>query len=127
GAYCYALLSSKQFDVHLPTVATVPIVVVVGAVAGWLIGLPSWRLSGDYLAIVTLFFFQIFIVIVTNGDHLFGHDLTGGSNGIGGVDANMRPFNLFGRDVSVAHSGVFNIAYLYIALAFFAVVYVLLR
>jgi branched-chain amino acid transport system permease protein len=127
GAYCYALLSSNQFDVHLPTVATVPIVIVVGAVAGWLIGLPSWRLSGDYLAIVTLFFFQIFIVVVTNGDHLFGHNVTGGSNGIGGVDANVRPFNLFGHDLPVAHSGSFNVAYLYVGLAFFAVVFALLR
>jgi branched-chain amino acid transport system permease protein len=127
GAYTYALLSSNQLHTHLPTVATVPIVVVLGALIGWLVGLPSWRLSGDYLAIVTLFFFQIFIVVVTNGDHLFGHNLTGGSNGIGGVDANMRPFNLFGHDLPVAHSGVFNVAYLYVALAFFAVVFVLLH
>jgi branched-chain amino acid transport system permease protein len=127
GAYSYALLDSNQLHVHLPTIATVPVVIVVGALIGWLVGLPSWRLSGDYLAIVTLFFFQIFIVIVTNGDHLFGHDLTGGSNGIGGVDANIRPFNLFGHDLPVAHAGVFNVRYLYIALAFFAVVFVLLR
>jgi len=127
GAYSYALLSSNQFHVHLPTAASVPAIVVIGAVVGWLVGLPSWRLSGDYLAIVTLFFFQIFIVVATNGDHLFGHDVTGGSNGIGGVDANMRPFNLFGHDLVVAHAGVFNVAYLYVALAFFAVVFVLLR
>jgi branched-chain amino acid transport system permease protein len=127
GAYSYALLDSNQFHVYLPTIAAVPVVLVIGAAIGLLVGLPSWRLSGDYLAIVTLFFFQIFIVIVTNGDHLFGHDVTGGSNGIGGVYANLRPFNLFGRDVAVAHSGVFNIAYLYIALVFFTVVFVLLR
>jgi branched-chain amino acid transport system permease protein len=127
GAYSYALLDSNQFHVHLPTIAAVPVVLVIGAAIGLLVGLPSWRLSGDYLAIVTLFFFQIFIVIVTNGDHLFGHDVTGGSNGIGGVYANLRPFNLFGRDVVVAHNGVFNIAYLYIALVFFTVVFVLLR
>jgi branched-chain amino acid transport system permease protein len=127
GAYSYALLDSNQFHVHLPTVATVPVVLVIGAAVGLLVGLPSWRLSGDYLAIVTLFFFQIFIVVVTNGDHLFHHNVTGGSNGIGGVDANIRPFNLFGRDVPVAHNGVFNVAYLYIALAFFAVTYALLR
>jgi branched-chain amino acid transport system permease protein len=127
GAYTYALLDSNQFDVRLPTVATVAVALVVGAAIGLLVGLPSWRLSGDYLAIVTLFFFQIFIVVVTNGDHLFHRNVTGGSNGIGGVDANVRPFNLFGSDVAVAHNGVFNIAYLYIALAFFAVVYVLLR
>lgn len=127
GAYSYALLSSNQFHVHLPTVVSVPAIVVIGAVVGLLVGLPSWRLVGDYLAIVTLFFFQIFIVIVTNGDHLFGSNVTGGSNGIGGVDANLRPFNLFGHDLPVAHSGIFNVAYLYVALAFFVVVFVLLR
>src|SRR5438045_7163905 len=47
GAYSYALLDSNQFHVHLPTVATVPIVLVIGAAVGLAIGLPSWRLSGD--------------------------------------------------------------------------------
>ena len=127
GAYTYALLSSNQFHVHLPTVATVPVILVVGAAVGLLVGLPSWRLVGDYLAIVTLFFFQIFIVVVTNGDHLFGTNVTGGSNGIGGVDANVRPFNFAGHDLVTAYAGVFNVAYLYVALGFFVVVFVLLR
>lgn len=127
GAYSYALLSSNQLGVHLPTLVTVPLVVVIGAVAGLLVGLPSRRLSGDYLAIVTLFFFQLFLVVVTNGDHLFGRNVTGGSNGIGGVEANVDPFNLFGRDLVVSTSGIFNVWYLYVALAFFVVVFVLLR
>ncbi|RDI74422.1 Branched-chain amino acid transport system / permease component [Gaiella occulta] len=127
GAYSYALLSSNQFDVHLPTLVTVPLVVAIGAVVGLLVGLPSRRLSGDYLAIVTLFFFQLFIVVVTNGDHLFGTNVTGGSNGIGGVEADVDPFNLFGRDLVVSTGGIFNVWYLYVALAFFVVVFVLLR
>ncbi len=127
GAYCYALLSSNQFDVHLPTIASMPAIVIVGAVVGLLVGLPSWRLAGDYLAIVTLFFFQIFIDVVTNGDHLFGSNVTGGSNGIGGLDANVSPFKFFGKDLVVAKSGIFNVAYLYVALGLFAVVFVLLR
>src|SRR5581483_845355 len=56
GAYAYALLDSDKFGVHLPSLVAVPLIVVIGAVAGLLLGLPSRRLSGDYLAIVTLFF-----------------------------------------------------------------------
>src|SRR5204863_3492687 len=58
GAYAYAMLSSKQFGIHLPTLVSIPVVVVIGALAGFLVGLPSRRLIGDYLAIVTLFFLQ---------------------------------------------------------------------
>ena len=42
-------------------------------IVGLLLGLPSRRLSGDYLAIVTLFFLQLFQTLATNGDQfLFG-------------------------------------------------------
>ena len=60
--------------------------VVLGAVAGLLLGLPSRRLTGDYLAIVTLFFLQLFQTVMTNGDSVSGHNLTGGPNGILRVD-----------------------------------------
>ena len=41
------------------------------------------------------FFFQIFIVVVTNGDHLFGSNVTGGSNGIGRRQPRTSgPFNI---------------------------------
>ena len=123
GAYGYAMLSSPQFGIHLPTVVTVPLMVVVGAIAGFLVGLPSRRLIGDYLAIVTLFFLQITQTVLVNGDQIAGHDLTGGANGIINVD----PFHLFGHDIAVQHEGVFAVAYLYIAIAFFAVVYVALH
>jgi len=58
GAYAYAMLDSGKFGIHLPTLVSIPLVVVVGALVGFLLGLPSRRLSGDYLAIVTLFFLQ---------------------------------------------------------------------
>ena len=123
GAYAYAILDSSKFGYHLPTLVSVPLVVAIGAVAGFLLGLPSRRLSGDYLAIVTLFFLQLFQTITTNGDDAFGHDITGGPNGILRVD----PFNLFGHDLAVQHGGVFAVSYLYVALGFFAVVFVALR
>ena len=101
GAYTYALLSSHQLGVHLPTLVSIPIVVVIGAVAGFLVGLPSRRLIGDYLAIVTLFFLQIFLTVATNGDQIAGHNLTGGANGILNVD----PLHLLGHSLEVQHAG----------------------
>ena len=123
GAYTYAILDSAKFGYHLPTPLAIAIVVAVGAVAGLLVGLPSRRLTGDYLAIVTLFFLQLFQTVMTNGDSVRGHNLTGGPNGILNVD----PFHLFGHDLVVQHGGVFAVSYLYVALAFFAVVFVALR
>lgn len=119
GAYTYAILSSDKFDIHLTSPLVMVICVVLGALIGLLVGLPSWRLSGDYLAIVTLFVYQIFISIVTNGNDLFGVDLTGGVNGI----ANIDPFDLFGRSVPVSNEGIFNSNYIYIALGVFVVVF----
>jgi branched-chain amino acid transport system permease protein len=122
GAYTYAILSSDQFDVHLTTPAVIVITILVGAALGLLVGLPSWRLSGDYLAIVTLFAYQIFLSVVTNGHDLFGVDVTGGVNGI----SNLDPFDFFGHEVPVSHQGIFNSNYVYIALGFMLVVFVAL-
>jgi branched-chain amino acid transport system permease protein len=92
GAYMYAFVASGMFDTRLPTPAALVVVVAASAVLGLLLGLPSWRLLGDYLAIVTLFFAQIFIVVTTNGQRINlpwrdePFNLTGGPNGIPGVD-----------------------------------------
>ena len=123
GAYAYALLSSDHYGIHLPTIVSIPLVVVIGAFVGLLVGLPSRRLTGDYLAIVTLFFLQLFLTVATNGDDLFGHNVTGGANGLLNVD----PLSFFGRELPVSHDGLFNVAYLYVVLAVFVVVYIALR
>jgi branched-chain amino acid transport system permease protein len=97
GAYLYAILASPQFGYHWQAEAALPVVVVATAVIGLLVGLPSRRLFGDYLAILTLFFGQAFVIFVNNANRIsfpfFGHtDLTGGANGI----ANIDPFDFFG-------------------------------
>ncbi len=124
GAYAYALLSSDQFDVHLPTIVTIPLVTVIGGIVGWLVGLPSRRLTGDYLAIVTLFFFQVFLTFTNNGDNIRGHSFTNGPSGILNVDE----FSFFGWTLPrVTSEGLFNVKYLYVALVFFVLVYVALH
>ena len=124
GAYTYALLSSDQYDIHLPTLVVIPIVVIVGGLVGWLVGLPSRRLTGDYLAIVTLFFFQLFLTATNNGDDVFGESITNGPNGILNVDV----LGIFGWDLPRSTSeGLFSVSYLYVALAFFVLVYVALH
>jgi branched-chain amino acid transport system permease protein len=97
GAYLYAILASPQFGYHWQAEAAIPVVVLGTALVGLLVGLPSRRLFGDYLAILTLFFGQAFVVFVNNANRIkfpfVGHvDLTGGSNGLANIDA----FNFFG-------------------------------
>ena len=123
GAYTYAILSADRYDLDLPIFVTIPAAAVVGGIVGLLVGLPSRRLSGDYLAIVTLFFFQIFLTVSNNSDSIFGHNVAGGPNGI----LNVRPLSLFGHELPVSHEGIFNVGYLYVALAVFVVVFIALR
>ena len=125
GAYTYALLDSSHYGIHMWSIVAIPIVATVGAAAGFLLGLPSRRLSGDYLAIVTLFFLQLFQTLTLNGDQFFFHlgNVTGGSNGLLRVD----PLDIFGKEIAVQHSGVFAVGYYFIALGFFAVIFVALR
>jgi branched-chain amino acid transport system permease protein len=54
---------------------------------GIAIGLPTLRLRGDYLAIVTLGFGEIIPQVVRNGDNFFGFDLTNGTFGISPIDS----------------------------------------
>jgi branched-chain amino acid transport system permease protein len=97
GAYVYGILASPQFDNHWQAAAAIPVVIIATGVLGFLVGLPSRRLVGDYLAIMTLFFGQAFVTFVTNANRIdfpfVGHvDLTGGANGLASID----PFNFFG-------------------------------
>ncbi|HWB87722.1 MAG TPA: branched-chain amino acid ABC transporter permease [Acidimicrobiia bacterium] len=94
GAYFYGAVSSDQIGVQWPTWVAIPVIVLASAVLGALLSLPSRRLVGDYLAIMTLFFAQVFLEVIVNYERLPGVDtnLTGGPNGIIGV----QPWQLFG-------------------------------
>jgi branched-chain amino acid transport system permease protein len=81
GAYTYALLASPQFGLHLPFLVILPIGMLLGGIAGVLLGFPVLRLRGDYLAIVTLGFGEIIRIILNNAD-----TLTNGPQGIGRLD-----------------------------------------
>jgi branched-chain amino acid transport system permease protein len=105
GAYGFALLSSGQLGssgIHLPVYLSLPLVIAGAAILGLLVGLPSRRLIGDYLAIVTLFFGEAFLEFTTN----VAPGTLGGANGIVGVD----PIQAFGSQITT------NTGYFYLLL-----------
>jgi branched-chain amino acid transport system permease protein len=93
-----------QLGVHLPFWIVVPVGVVVVATFGALLGAPTLRLRGDYLAIVTLGFGEIVPLVFKNlsnvtwsmalgpiNINLAGANLTGGVQGINPVDPPFVP------------------------------------
>ena len=118
AAYLFAELASPHYGIHWPLWATLPIVIVATILLGFLFALPSRRVSGDYLAIVTLFFGQIFVTFTIQGykwDWLgFGspHDITGGPTGLTQID----PWRIFGHELTQVRD------YLWAGLAGFVVV-----
>jgi branched-chain amino acid transport system permease protein len=79
GAYTYALLSIHY---AVPFWLCLPICALFAAAAGCIIGYPTLRMRGDYLAIVTLGFGEIVRIVLNNWMHL-----TGGPNGLLGIKA----------------------------------------
>ena len=90
GSYVYAFLASPHFGIHLPFIPAMIIVVVVTGVSGIIIGAPTLRLRGDYLAIVTLGFGEITYICLVNLDRPI--NITGGPSGLIRID----PPSLFG-------------------------------
>jgi branched-chain amino acid transport system permease protein len=104
GAYIAAWFASQQFEqvtfhlgsvgisptlpgIHLSIWLILPLAGLFTMLVGIAIGLPTLRLRGDYLAIVTLGFGEIIPQFVRNGDSVFGFDLTHGTFGISPIDA----------------------------------------
>jgi branched-chain amino acid transport system permease protein len=90
GAYIFALLSSDHFGIHLPFLATLPIAAFATMGVGFALGSTCMRLKGEYLAIVTLAFAQIFKLLLVNLDRPI--NITGGVDGI----HNLDPIRFFG-------------------------------
>ena len=90
GAYVYALLASPQFNLHLPFWVILPIGAAVAAFFGVILGAPTLKLRGDYLAIVTLGFGEIIRIFLNNLSQPV--NITNGPRGIAGID----PFTLGG-------------------------------
>jgi branched-chain amino acid transport system permease protein len=86
--------------IHLSFWVIVPVAGLVCAIAGIIIGWPTLRLRGDYLAIVTLGFGEIIPDIFRNGDNIAGKNITNGVRGITQLD---RPG--FGETLNSATGG----------------------
>ncbi|HEU4947952.1 MAG TPA: branched-chain amino acid ABC transporter permease [Kribbella sp.] len=88
GAYVAAMLSNSAFatiDWHPPFLVVALLGACTAATLGLIIGSPTLRVSGDYLAIVTLGFGEIFRLTMFNLDGTNGPLLTNGPNGIPGI------------------------------------------
>jgi branched-chain amino acid transport system permease protein len=105
GAYMAGWFASDQFSkqhldlgavglppgwigFHFSIWLVLPMAGIATAIVGVLIGLPTLRLRGDYLAIVTLGFGEILPQIARNGNNFFGtgFNLTNGPEGITPID-----------------------------------------
>ena len=99
GAYAYALLASPHFGLHLPFWVILPIGAATAALFGLLLGAPTLKLRGDYLAIVTLGFGEIIRIFLNNLSRPV--NITNGPQGITGID----PFRI--GNVSFAKTDTF--------------------
>jgi branched-chain amino acid transport system permease protein len=105
GAYVYALLASPHFNLHLPFWIILPMGAVLACMFGVLLGAPTLKLRGDYLAIVTLGFGEIIRIFMNNLNAPI--NITNGPQGVNLIDplkvgtwSFAKRETLFGIDVS---------------------------
>jgi branched-chain amino acid transport system ATP-binding protein/branched-chain amino acid transport system permease protein len=98
GAYSYALLASPQLGLHVPFWLVLPLAPLLAALFGVLLGAPTLRLRGDYLAIVTLGFGEVIRILLNNLDAI-----TNGPRGVINIDpATLDPAHLDPKSVATA-------------------------
>jgi branched-chain amino acid transport system permease protein len=112
GAYSYALLASPQFDLHGSFLVLLPLGAFVAGVFGVLLGAPTLKLRGDYLAIVTLGFGEIIRIFLNNLNRPY--NITNGPQGITLIDplaigefALNRTYTVAGFTLAPVHSYYF--------------------
>ena len=123
GAYVYALLASPHFGLHWPFWVILPIGAAVACVFGVLLGSPTLKLRGDYLAIVTLGFGEIVRIFMNNLDHPY--NITNGPKGINQIDS-VKVFGLnLGKPITIGGfeiSGPQKYYFLLIVLVIFVII-----
>jgi branched-chain amino acid transport system permease protein len=136
GAYMFGLLASPHLSenfeaikaafpngMHVPIWGVIPLAAALAALAGVLLGSPTLKLRGDYLAIVTLGFGEIIRVFMNNLEHPV--NITNGPRGISQIDS-MTLFGLdFGKPLDlgfVTLSSVTMYYYLFLVLVVFSVI-----
>ena len=113
GSYSYAMLASGQFNIHIPFWVMLFVASSIAAIFGILLGAPTLRLRGDYLAIVTLGFGEIVPQTFLNLSQW-----TNGPNGIGPLDQPVL-FNY--------RFGLHTLPYFYVGLALVALAIVVVH
>lgn len=88
GAY---IAAKALLETGAPLLVVMIGAIVISGLFGVLVGLTSWRVGGDYLALVTLGVGQIFYLFINNS-----RELTGGATGLPGIP----PGNFFGWDLN---------------------------
>jgi branched-chain amino acid transport system permease protein len=136
GAYLYALLASPHLTSTFAAIAAafpngfhtslwlvIPLALLVAGVVGMLLGAPTLKLRGDYLAIVTLGFGEIIRIFLNNLDHPY--NITNGPKGVNQIDS----VKIFGLDLAKPlQIGNFEVAsvtlyyYLFLALVILTVI-----
>ncbi len=127
GAYLYALLASPHFGLHWPAWAILPLGAGIAGLFGVLLGAPTLRLRGDYLAIVTLGFGEIIRIFLNNLNAPI--NITNGPQGIARID----PIGVAGQPLAktievagVPIPGIYLYYYLFVVLAL-GIVFVTIR
>jgi branched-chain amino acid transport system permease protein len=130
GAYMYALLASPHLTdtfpaikamfpngLHAPLLIVIPLALGLAGVMGALLGAPTLKLRGDYLAIVTLGFGEIIRVFMNTLDHPV--NITNGAKGIDAIDAvHFWGLNL-GKPLKIGDYTIASVTlYYYLFLAF---------
>lgn len=129
GAYVGATLSTSAFATigwKPPFIVVVLLGAVFSSLLGLIIGTPTLRVSGDYLAIVTLAFGEIFRLTANNLDGNNGPKLTNGPNGIPAIpDLQIGSFN-FGESHTVLGISLGRFANYYFLLLLVAALIILI-